>query len=267
MGNRKPKGPFRTKNATTIAKIVKLLPRSVFTTPPRFQIKLLRRGPFSERENVSNSQENGVCTRCAAIVNHRALVKILRVVNLLRVVFLVRRGPLQGGGGGHNVSCDFGEGEERTIECPLQNHVWRLQKVGFVWSVRVSSKEDDMAWTKGGGGKRIIPWAGPRLSWKVCKIWVILGISPHFSPFSPVPSLVRKYGNFRTEPGQVFLPCRLWTQWPAIAPVLCIIKDRRRDGWSRICCPRMNMYFAFPDSVFSLFWASQRVADYPGLAS
>ena len=43
---------------------------------------------------MCNSQENGVCTRCAAIVNHRAMVKILRVVNLLRVVFLVRRGPL-----------------------------------------------------------------------------------------------------------------------------------------------------------------------------
>ena len=59
---------------------------------------LLRRGPFSERENVCNSQENGVRTRCAAIVNHRAIVKILRVVNLLRVVFLVRWGPLGGGG-------------------------------------------------------------------------------------------------------------------------------------------------------------------------
>ena len=39
-------------------------------------------------------QENGVRTRCAAIVNHRAIVEILRIVNLLRVVFSVRRGPL-----------------------------------------------------------------------------------------------------------------------------------------------------------------------------
>ena len=54
---------------------------------------LLRHGPFSERENVCNSQENGVRTKCAAIVNHRAIVTILRVVNLLRAVFLVRRGP------------------------------------------------------------------------------------------------------------------------------------------------------------------------------
>ena len=43
---------------------------------------------------MGNSQENGVRTRCAAIVNHPAVLKILRVVNLLRVVFLVRRGPL-----------------------------------------------------------------------------------------------------------------------------------------------------------------------------
>ena len=39
-------------------------------------------------------QENGVRTRSAAIVNHSAVLKIVRVVNLLRVVFLVRRGPL-----------------------------------------------------------------------------------------------------------------------------------------------------------------------------
>ena len=61
---------------------------------------LVRRGPFFERKNVCNSQENGVRTRCAAIVNHPSVLKILRVVNLLRVVFLVRRGPL--GKAGHN---------------------------------------------------------------------------------------------------------------------------------------------------------------------
>ena len=54
---------------------------------------LLRRGPFL-RKNVCNSQEDGVRTRCAAIVNQPAVLKILRVVNLLRVVFFVRRGPL-----------------------------------------------------------------------------------------------------------------------------------------------------------------------------
>ena len=87
-----PKGPFRTKNTTTIAKIVNYYAVVFLLRPP----DLLRHGPFSERENVCNSQENGVRTRCAAIVNHRAIVQILRVVNLLRVVFLVQRGPWGG---------------------------------------------------------------------------------------------------------------------------------------------------------------------------
>ena len=55
---------------------------------------LVRRGPFFEGKNVCNCQGNGVRTRCAAIVNHPAVLKILGVVNLLRGVFLVRRGPL-----------------------------------------------------------------------------------------------------------------------------------------------------------------------------
>ena len=89
-----PKGPFRTKNTTTIAKIVNYYAVVFLLGPPD-----LLRGPFLERENVCNSQENDVRTRCATIVNHRAIVKILRVVNLQRVVFLVRRGPLGGGRG------------------------------------------------------------------------------------------------------------------------------------------------------------------------
>ena len=86
LPERVPKGPFRTKTTTTIAKIVNYYAVVFLLRPP----DLLRRGPFSERENVCNSQENGVRTRCAAIVNHRAILKILRVV----IVFLVRRGPL-----------------------------------------------------------------------------------------------------------------------------------------------------------------------------
>ena len=93
-GSNIPKGPLRTKNTTTIAKIVNYYAVVFLLRPP----DLLRRGPFSERENVCNSQENGVRTRSAAIVNHSAVVKILRVVNLLRVVFLVRRGPLGSSG-------------------------------------------------------------------------------------------------------------------------------------------------------------------------
>ena len=55
-----PKGPSRTKNTTTIAKIVNYYAVVFLLRPPN----LLRRGPFSERENVCNSQENGVRTRC-----------------------------------------------------------------------------------------------------------------------------------------------------------------------------------------------------------
>ena len=84
------KGPFRTKNTTTIAKLVNYYAVVFLLRPPY----LLHRGPFLERENVCNSQENGVRTRRAAIANHSAILNSLRVVNLLRVVFLVRRGPL-----------------------------------------------------------------------------------------------------------------------------------------------------------------------------
>ena len=61
-----PKGPFHTKNTTTIAKIVNHYTVVFLLRPPN----LLRRGSFSERKNGCNSQENGVHTRCAAIVNH-----------------------------------------------------------------------------------------------------------------------------------------------------------------------------------------------------
>ena len=62
--------------------------------------------------------------------------------------------------GGQNVSCQFGGGK-RTIKCPLQTQFWRPQKVGFVWSVPVSSKENDIAWT-GGGRKSYHKWGGPK---------------------------------------------------------------------------------------------------------
>ena len=45
---------------------------------------LLRREPLFEGTNVCNSQENGVRTRRAAIVNHYAIVDLLRRANLLR---------------------------------------------------------------------------------------------------------------------------------------------------------------------------------------
>ena len=44
---------------------------------------LLRRERFFERKNVCDSEENGVRTRCAAIVNRYAIVNLLRRANLL----------------------------------------------------------------------------------------------------------------------------------------------------------------------------------------
>ena len=51
--------------------------------------------------------------------------------------------------GGQNVSCDFGGGK-RTIKHALQKF-WKPQKVGFAWSVPVSSTENNRAKTNGGG--------------------------------------------------------------------------------------------------------------------
>ena len=90
-----PKGPFRTKNTTTIEKIVNYYAVVFLLRPPN----LLRHGPFLERENACNSQENGVCTRGAAIANHSAIVNSLHVVNLLRplgYVEMTRRNAFSG---------------------------------------------------------------------------------------------------------------------------------------------------------------------------
>ena len=46
-----------------------------------------------------------------------------------------------GGGGGKTYRAILGG--KRTIECALQTHFWRPQKVGLVWSAPVSSKEND----------------------------------------------------------------------------------------------------------------------------
>ena len=109
MDTPRPKGPFRTKNTTAIAKIVNYYAVVFLLRPPN----LVRRGPFLVRKNVCNSQETGVSTRRAAIVNHPAVLKILRVVNLLRVVFLVRRGPL-----GNRAFADRGFGESPALKHP-----------------------------------------------------------------------------------------------------------------------------------------------------
>ena len=51
---RLPKWPFRTKNTTTILKIVKYYAVVILLLPPN----LLRRGPFFERKTVCNSQDS-----------------------------------------------------------------------------------------------------------------------------------------------------------------------------------------------------------------
>ena len=79
--------------------------------------------------------------------------------------------------GGQNVSCDFGGGK-RTIECALQNQFWRPQKVGFAWSVPVSSKENNRAKTNG-GGKRIIGGGVQNRFWEGV-LWYVFP-SPEFS--------------------------------------------------------------------------------------
>ena len=87
-----PKGPFRTKNTTTIEKIVNYYAVVFLLRPPH----LLRHGPFLERK-MSVVFRKEVSTEGAAIVNHSALANSLRVAHLLRVLFLVRQGPLRGG--------------------------------------------------------------------------------------------------------------------------------------------------------------------------
>ena len=47
-------------------------------------------------------------------------------------------------------------GGKRTAKCALQNHFWRPQKLGLVWSVPLSLKGNDRELPKKGGGKRIV---------------------------------------------------------------------------------------------------------------
>ena len=65
--------------------------RVVFLVRPPDKLRYER---FFERTDVCNSQENGVRTRCAAIVNHYVTVNLLRRVIDYGAVFLVRRGAL-----------------------------------------------------------------------------------------------------------------------------------------------------------------------------
>ena len=68
----------------------------------------------------------------------------VQVLRQKRLILLHEKNWEFAKGGGQNVSCDF-LGGKRTVKCPLQTQFWRPQKVGFVWSVPVSSKENDIA--------------------------------------------------------------------------------------------------------------------------
>ena len=62
---------------------------------------------------------------------------------------------------GQNVSCNFGEGKT-YYKVPPPNPVLEASESGFVWSVPVSCKENDIAWTKKGGGKSYHKWGGSK---------------------------------------------------------------------------------------------------------
>ena len=62
----------------------------------------------------------------------------------------------------------IGGGGKRTAECALQNHFWRPQKLGLVWSVPLSLKRNDRESPKKGGGKRIVGWGSKNVFGEGC---------------------------------------------------------------------------------------------------
>ena len=60
-------------------------------------------------------------------------------------------------GGGKTYRVNLGGGK-RTAECALQNHFWRPQKLGLVWSVPLSFKGNDRESPKRGGGETYRGW-------------------------------------------------------------------------------------------------------------
>ena len=84
---------------------------------------------------------------------------------------------------------------KRTAERALQNHFWRRQKLGLVWSVPLSSKENDRESSKRGGGA-YRRWGGPKTflgrDFTVC--------SPPPPPSFPPPLLLAKVPQNSGEP-------------------------------------------------------------------
>ena len=86
-------------------------------------------------------------------------------------------------GGAKRIARFWGGGGKRTIECPFQNHYWRRQKVGFVWSVPFPPKK--ITWREQRGGrKRIICGGGGSKTVTVFEegfLWCVFPPSPEFS--------------------------------------------------------------------------------------
>ena len=104
-----PKGPSRTKNTTTIAKIVNYYAVVFLLRPPN----LLRCGPFLERKNVCNSQERRPHKLRRDSKSPRRTKKTTRSKFTTRSL-LVRRGPL-------GTFCAIGcpaRGATRSAPCP-----------------------------------------------------------------------------------------------------------------------------------------------------
>ena len=90
-------------------------------------------------------------------------------------------GKRQVGEGGKTNCAILGRGQ-RTVDCALQNQLWRPQKAGLVWSVPVSSEENDRAWGTDGGGKHIIGAGSKNLFGRG-----LSGMSSHPRSFPPPP--------------------------------------------------------------------------------
>ena len=97
--------------------------------------------------------------------------------------------------GGGNVSREFGGGGKRTAERDLQNHFWRPQKLGLVWSVPRSFKGNDTESPKGGGGgKRIVGRGGPKMF--LGRRFTVCSPPPRRSLNLPGDLTLRKGGDF-----------------------------------------------------------------------
>ena len=126
--------------------------------------------PSRRGKNVCHSQENGVRTRRAAIVNHRAIVKILRVVNLLRVVFLVRWGPL--GNLQSHLKTSISLEKFREIPPGLLQHVL-IVLVFWSWVLLLPRLPP---WSR---SLRLFPWASILLYGPVDIAWICCPQLPH----------------------------------------------------------------------------------------